>query len=95
MGSEHKRPSRIGLGHPPCAESKPLRLRISFIGVALRRHAIFLRELATRELSMPDSAGFFPLDHLPEPKHGIDRKSIALAREFHFDGRVEPYFDPL
>jgi ADP-ribose pyrophosphatase YjhB (NUDIX family) len=41
------------------------------------------------------AAGFFPLDSLPEPMHGVDRKWIALAREFHFDGRVAPYFDPL
>jgi len=40
-------------------------------------------------------AGFFPLDRLPEPLHGLDRKWIALAREFHFAGRIEPYFDPL
>jgi ADP-ribose pyrophosphatase YjhB (NUDIX family) len=40
-------------------------------------------------------AGFFPLDRLPEPLHGLDRKWIGLAREFHFEGRVEPYFDPL
>jgi ADP-ribose pyrophosphatase YjhB (NUDIX family) len=39
--------------------------------------------------------GFYPLDHMPEPLHGRDRKWIALAREFHFDGRVEAYFDPL
>lgn len=38
-------------------------------------------------------AGFFPLDRLPEPLHGLDRKWIALAREFHFEGRVEAYFD--
>ena len=41
------------------------------------------------------AAGFFPLDRLPEPMHALDRKWIALAREFHFDGRVAPYFDPL
>jgi ADP-ribose pyrophosphatase YjhB (NUDIX family) len=39
--------------------------------------------------------GFFPLDRLPEPLHGRDRKWITLAREFHFEGRVEAYFDPL
>jgi ADP-ribose pyrophosphatase YjhB (NUDIX family) len=39
--------------------------------------------------------GFFPLDALPEPLHGLDRKWIALAREFHFEGRVEAFFDPL
>jgi hypothetical protein len=27
--------------------------------------------------------------------HGLDRKWIGLAREFHFSGRVVPYFDPL
>ena len=41
------------------------------------------------------AAGFFPLDRLPEPMHALDRKWIALAREFHFDDRVAPYFDPL
>jgi ADP-ribose pyrophosphatase YjhB (NUDIX family) len=40
-------------------------------------------------------AGFFPLERLPEPLHGRDRKWIGLAREFHFEGRVEAYFDPL
>jgi len=39
-------------------------------------------------------AGFYPLDALPSPLHGRDRKWIALAREFHFEGRREPYFDP-
>jgi ADP-ribose pyrophosphatase YjhB (NUDIX family) len=39
--------------------------------------------------------GFFPLDRLPEPMHGTDRRWLKLAREFHFEGRVEPYFDPL
>jgi ADP-ribose pyrophosphatase YjhB (NUDIX family) len=41
------------------------------------------------------AAGFFRLDRLPEPTHGPDRRWITLAREFHFDGRVAPYFDPL
>jgi hypothetical protein len=41
------------------------------------------------------AAAFFPLDSLPEPMHGVDRKWIRLAREFHFEGRVAPYFDPL
>jgi ADP-ribose pyrophosphatase YjhB (NUDIX family) len=40
-------------------------------------------------------AGFFPLDRLPEPLHGLDRKWIGLAREFHSGARVEAYFDPL
>jgi len=40
-------------------------------------------------------AGFFALGRLPEPLHGLDRKWIGLAREFHFEGRVEAYFDPL
>ena len=39
--------------------------------------------------------GFFPLDRMPEPLHGLDRKWIALARQFHFEGRVEAFFDPL
>jgi ADP-ribose pyrophosphatase YjhB (NUDIX family) len=38
---------------------------------------------------------FFPFDQIPEPLHGNDRRWISLAREFHFEGRVEPYFDPL
>lgn len=40
-------------------------------------------------------AGFFPLERLPEPLHGHDRKWLRLAREFHFEGRVATYFDPL
>lgn len=40
-------------------------------------------------------AGFYPLQALPEPLHGIDRKWIHLAREFHFEGRSEAFFDPL
>ena len=39
--------------------------------------------------------GFFPLDRLPEPLHGLDRRWITFAREFHFDGRIGAYFDPL
>ena len=39
--------------------------------------------------------GFFPLDRIPEPTHGASRKWITLAREFHFNGRIEAYFDPL
>ncbi len=39
--------------------------------------------------------GFSPLDQIPEPLHGTSRKWITLAREFHFEGRVEAYFDPL
>jgi len=34
-------------------------------------------------------AGFFPLQALPEPLHGLDRKWIRLAREFHFEKRSE------
>jgi ADP-ribose pyrophosphatase YjhB (NUDIX family) len=40
-------------------------------------------------------AGFFALEQLPEPLHGVDRKWIGLAREFHFEGRRETYFDPI
>ena len=40
------------------------------------------------------AAAFFSLERLPEPLHGVDRKWIALAREFHFEGRREAYFDP-
>jgi ADP-ribose pyrophosphatase YjhB (NUDIX family) len=39
--------------------------------------------------------GFFPFDRIPEPLHGFSRQWIKLAREFHFEGRVEPYFDTL
>jgi len=38
--------------------------------------------------------GFFPLVSIPEPLHSPNRSWISLAREFHFEGRVEPYFDP-
>jgi ADP-ribose pyrophosphatase YjhB (NUDIX family) len=38
--------------------------------------------------------GFFPLDGMPEPLHSPNRGWITLAREFHFEGRIEPYFDP-
>ncbi len=50
--------------------------------------------LTTHPLETLD-VGFFPLDRLPEPMHGVDRKWIALAREFHFEGRIAPWFDPL
>jgi len=40
-------------------------------------------------------AGFYPLEALPEPLHGLDRKWIRLAREFHFEKRSEAFFDPL
>jgi ADP-ribose pyrophosphatase YjhB (NUDIX family) len=40
-------------------------------------------------------ARFFPLERLPDELHGASRKWIGLAREFHFEGRIEPYFDPL
>jgi ADP-ribose pyrophosphatase YjhB (NUDIX family) len=40
-------------------------------------------------------ARFFGLDALPRPLHREDLRWAELAREFHFDGRVEPYFDPL
>jgi ADP-ribose pyrophosphatase YjhB (NUDIX family) len=39
--------------------------------------------------------GFFPLNRLPEQLHGTNRRWVTLAREFHFGGRIEPYFDPL
>ncbi len=40
-------------------------------------------------------AGFYPLDALPHPLHGMDRKWIRVAREFRFEGRTEVYFDPV
>ncbi|MGH7988550.1 MAG: NUDIX hydrolase N-terminal domain-containing protein [Candidatus Binataceae bacterium] len=39
-------------------------------------------------------AGFYPLDRIPEPPHLGTRAWISLAREFHFEGRIEAYFDP-
>ncbi|MGH8011914.1 MAG: NUDIX hydrolase N-terminal domain-containing protein [Candidatus Binataceae bacterium] len=39
-------------------------------------------------------AGFYPLDRLPEPLHLNTRAWISMAREFHFNGRIEAYFDP-
>jgi hypothetical protein len=39
--------------------------------------------------------GFFRFDRIPEPLHSPNRRWIGLAREFHFEGRVEPYFDPI
>lgn len=41
------------------------------------------------------AAGFYPLEALPEPLHGSDRKWIRLAREFHFEQRKEAFFDLL
>jgi ADP-ribose pyrophosphatase YjhB (NUDIX family) len=38
---------------------------------------------------------FFPLDRLPTDLHGTSRGWIDLARQFHFEGRLEPYFDPV
>jgi ADP-ribose pyrophosphatase YjhB (NUDIX family) len=40
-------------------------------------------------------ARFFALDALPRPLHRDDLRWVELARQFHFDGRVEPYIDPL
>jgi ADP-ribose pyrophosphatase YjhB (NUDIX family) len=53
-------------------------------GGELRPHPLEARDL-----------GFFPLDKLPQPLHGTSRKWIKLAHEFHFEGRIETYFDPL
>jgi ADP-ribose pyrophosphatase YjhB (NUDIX family) len=39
------------------------------------------------------AVGFFPLSQIPEPLHGPNRQWITLAREFHFEGRLEAYFD--
>ncbi|HXW84590.1 MAG TPA: NUDIX hydrolase N-terminal domain-containing protein [Candidatus Binataceae bacterium] len=38
-------------------------------------------------------AGFFALERLPRPLHRDDLRWAELAREFHFEGRREPYFD--
>lgn len=38
---------------------------------------------------------FFALDQLPDELHGSSRRWIELARQFHFEGRIEPYFDPV
>lgn len=40
-------------------------------------------------------AGFFALDNLPRPLHRDDTRWAAVAREFHDDGRVTPYFDEI
>ena len=40
-------------------------------------------------------ARFFPIDELPSPLHGKDPRWLALAREFHFAGRTETYFDTI
>lgn len=40
-------------------------------------------------------ARFFALDNLPRELHREDLRWVTLARQFHFEGRVEPYFDPL
>lgn len=40
-------------------------------------------------------ARFFALDNLPRELHREDLRWVALAREFHFEGRVEPFFDRL
>jgi ADP-ribose pyrophosphatase YjhB (NUDIX family) len=40
-------------------------------------------------------ARFFSLDALPEPLHGVSRVWVELARQFHFENRTDPYFDPL
>jgi ADP-ribose pyrophosphatase YjhB (NUDIX family) len=39
------------------------------------------------------AVGFFPLGQIPEPLHSPNRQWITLAREFHFEGRREAYFD--
>src|SRR5262249_53467201 len=51
-------------------------------------------ELTLNPLEALD-AGFYPLEALPEPLHGLDRKWIRLAREFHLGGKTEAFFDPL
>ena len=40
------------------------------------------------------AAGWYSLDALPEPLHGLDRKWIGIAREF-YSGRTDAFFDPL
>jgi ADP-ribose pyrophosphatase YjhB (NUDIX family) len=40
-------------------------------------------------------AGFFPFDQIPEPLHSPNRHWITLAHQFHFENRIEPYFDPV
>jgi ADP-ribose pyrophosphatase YjhB (NUDIX family) len=51
-------------------------------------------ELAPNPLEALE-AGFYPLQALPEPLHGMDRKWIRLAQEFHFERRTEAFFDAL
>jgi ADP-ribose pyrophosphatase YjhB (NUDIX family) len=38
--------------------------------------------------------GFFPIDALPRPFHGRDQRWVELARQFHFEERRDPLFDP-
>jgi ADP-ribose pyrophosphatase YjhB (NUDIX family) len=42
-----------------------------------------------------NEAGFFHLDRLPEPLHRPDRGWVEVARQFHLNGRLDPYFDPV
>jgi ADP-ribose pyrophosphatase YjhB (NUDIX family) len=84
---------------------RPLRLMAmidSFKAGSTHRHiytALFYCKVEGGELRPSPlealDAGFFPLDALPQPLHREDLRWAGLAREFHFEGRVEPYFDPL
>lgn len=38
-------------------------------------------------------AGFFALDSIPRPLHGNNSDWIEQARQFHFEGRREAFFD--
>ncbi len=51
-------------------------------------------ELTPSPLEATD-ADFFSLDRLPEPLHGTGTVWKELARQFHFEGRRDTYFDAL
>jgi hypothetical protein len=51
--------------------------------------------LASRPCKTPCwTPAFSRLRRLPQ-RHGEGQRWIALAREFHFDGHIDTYYDPL
>jgi hypothetical protein len=62
------------------------------------RHESDISEIiAPREPTLQDAvldAGFFPLETATAAAWRRPRW-IALAREFHFDGHIDTYYDPL
>src|SRR5258708_1478300 len=89
MGSENSRSSRIGLGHPPFAESNPLRLSMSFIGAASRRHARLFGELATRKDSMSYSELLADRSRFIERISAIARTGLAFKPDGFDSERYE------